>query len=226
MGTTKKTTTTSEQKNTYDPAALAQYQSGVQQGGGVLAAFMNDPYKNAYFLQQLGLINKQALGLGQRGVSNLWQNATAGGMSGNNLSSFMAANLARQGRATSGLQAGGLNALLPQFAQMRMGAAQTAMGFTPLQTGGTMNSTQTQKTSGLGTWLPQVIGAGLAIAGAPFTGGASLMGLASGNMFPTSGGGAAQFPLFGPTQPNFGMLTGSGGGGGGSYNSIPGWGGY
>src|SRR5258708_38589304 len=91
---------------------------------------------------------------------------------------MLGAQLARAGRADMGRQSDTFNNLLLGANQLRMGAAQTAMGYRPLQTG----STTTQQQSGLGTWLPQVAAAGMSA----FTG-----GMKFSNPFSSMGGGSS-----------------------------------
>jgi len=77
-----------------------------------------------------------------------------------------------QGRANTGLQAqlGFLNPVQNALG-MQQWATNAAESYKPLQTGGT----STESTGGLGTWLPQVLGAGLgAVTGG--LGGGGFMG--------------------------------------------------
>jgi hypothetical protein len=216
MGSKKTTTTQQDTTNKYNPLAMGAYERGVGSGMDVLQQFMQDPYKNAFFLQQLGMINRQASQMGQRGMSNIGRQAQMSGWGGNMGAAWQQSQQARQGRATSSLMAQGQNALLPQFAAMRMGAAQSALNFQPLQTGQSMTGTQTTKSSGLGTWLPQLLTGAAAIGLAPFTGGMSLAGLAgmaansttTSNPFAQPGGG-------------FTGLLGSSGGGMPNLTQLP-----
>jgi hypothetical protein len=217
MSSKKTTTTQQETTNKYNPLAMGAYERGVGSGMDVLQQFMQDPYKNAFFLQQLGMINRQASQMGQRGMSNIGRQAQMSGWGGNMGAAWQQSQQARQGRATSGLMAQGQNALLPQFAAMRMGAAQEALRFQPLQTGQSMTGTSTTKSSGLGTWLPQVLGAAAAIGLAPFTGGTSLMGLGG-----LAGMGAGSSASGGPLSNLSGLPIGIGNPYGPS-GSMSGW---
>jgi len=85
---------------------------------------------------------------------------------------------------------------LMQAGQMRQSAIGMAGQYRPLQTG----QTQTQQVSGLGSWLPQVVGAGLGAAGAFFGGG---MGGSGGGSSPFS-----QMPGDYANQPTGNLPTG------------------
>ena len=168
MSTKKETT--SKQETQFDPGSRGVFnalQPGIQ---GVLQQFMSDPLTASYFLKQLGMANQQISQLGQRNVGNLLANMRTGGFGGGNMNAFQQSALARTGRATSGMQSNAFNNLLMNANQMRLGATQQAQGYNPLVTGGTSQSTE--RTSGLGTWLPQVIGAGLGMASGAMGGGA------------------------------------------------------
>lgn len=132
--------------------------------------------------------------IGARQNSNLMSNATANGGAGN-LSSYMQASLARNSRSVGSMQSNSFLQSQMAASQMQMQGIQMAEGYKPLQTGGT----QTQQTSGLGTWLPQAVGAGLSIAAAIPTGGASL---AFPNMTPGQISGAFGGPTSAPTTPS------------------------
>ena len=206
--------TTSKQETQFDPGSRGVFnalQPGIQ---NVLQQFMSDPLTASYFLKQLGMANQQISQLGQRNVGNLMANMRTGGFGGGNMNAFQQSQLARTGRATSGMQSNAFNSLLMNANQMRLGATQMAQGYNPLVTGQT--ATQTTKSSGVGTWLPQVLGGALAVGLAPFTGGTSLMGL--GGLAGMGGGGGPEgsilgggFGQFKPNAPGGGIMPGQGG---------------
>ncbi len=213
MSTKKETTQKQDTTNKYNPLAMGAYEKGVGGGMDVLQQFMQDPYKNAFFLQQLGMINRQASLMGQRGMSNLGRQAQMSGWGGTQGNAWLQSQQAKQGRATSSLMAQGQNALLPQFAAMRLGSAQDALRFQPLQIGGSMTGSSTEKTSGLGTWLPQLIGAGLGMASGFMTGGASAMGggMGGGGGSPFGSISSGGFGQFLSNAPGGGVIPGQGG---------------
>jgi hypothetical protein len=144
----------------------------------------------------------------------------------NQSSPFFAAQLGKLQRQQSANQAGGYNNLLLQASQLRQQALGQAGSYRPLQTG----QTQTQQQSGLGTWLPQLIGAGLGIAGGAMGGGA---GLAMGSMFKGGSSSALNNSIAGNNAFIGGMNTGmdlpqwqgQGGVGGQTFNPfLPGGG--
>lgn len=154
--------------NQYDSASMNQYHTNHGNATNVFSDYMKDPLKASYFQNQVNILNRASNQIGQRNVSNLLnnQNLTGGGV----MPGYMSSMLARTGRDTGAMQAQNFLGALMQAEQNRRGAASAAFQDRPLQTG--QNSVQT--TSGVGTWLPQVIGAGLSGLAAVGTGGASL----------------------------------------------------
>lgn len=228
MSTKKKTTSTfnrkAEQKTTFDPGALAEYRKLTPLISQVLQDYMKDPRQATFFNQMIQMSNQQAGRTGQAMNRNLFQNQLAGGFSGNNMGAMQQSMLAANQRAVSGQKQGGFTNALLFAEQARRGATAQAQAFRPLQTGGTQTasgtSTSVSRTSGLGTWLPQVAGAAIAgVAGA--LGGQN----ASSGMAASLGGGGgfsgsqalgalpfqqniwqpqANNPLFGNPYPGFG----------------------
>jgi hypothetical protein len=163
----KKTTTTST--NVYDPASkntFNAFQPGIQSN---IQDWMKDPMKSSYFNTELGQANQQNAWLGQQGQQNIARNFKTSGMEGSpGLMNYM---MGANQRSNLSRQSNTFNNLLLNARDQQRQATGMAMGYNPLQTGGV----QTQKTSGLGTWLPQVAGMGL--------------GLLTGGMFGGGGGG-------------------------------------
>lgn len=195
---------------------LSYYLGG--QGGGVGSSggpFGSSLFKSAY---GQGTINAQQQG--QTAVGNIGQNAAQFG--GGNVPGFLQSQVRNAGYQTSGAQQGAYWNALNSTVNSQLGAASTAAGYRPLQTG------QTQKTSGLGSWLPQVVGAGLNLGLAGLTGGAS----AAAGALPTLGGSTSGFAnlMAGvngqgfPTPPTFGLPSGGVPGLGASMTgAIPGF---
>ena len=195
MSTKKETKTTVDYNkpalNTYN-ALQPQILSGLQQylGGDLI----NSPF----FQQALAFMMPQASRLGQRGVGNVFQNLAASGMSGAGMPGYLGANLGRAGRATSGLQANAFWNAFSQANQARLAALSQAQGYQPLQ----MGQTSVQKVSGLGTWLPQLIGGVAAAVPGMMTG----QGISSGMQGAL---GSAQFPgMSGGSFPNLSSMGG------------------
>jgi hypothetical protein len=198
--------TKTESKINYDPNAMGIYGQGIKTASGVFNQWATNPYSNPFFNMQKAFLSNQAAGVGQRNVSTILSNASRSGFGGGN-SGFTQSLIAQAGRATSGLQNQGLFQALQQANQNQQFALGNLWNFQPLMTG----STQTR--SGLGTWLPQVLGAAAMAGMAPFTGGASLAGMGSmiggaGNNSGFSGGyiGASN-PFHGAGGFNFGSVT-------------------
>jgi hypothetical protein len=96
---------------------------------------------------------------------------------------------------TAGNTARSTNSLIQGAAGTRNNALASAMNFRPLQTGGT----SVQQTSGLGTWLPQVVGMGMAAVTGGLSGGMSgaMMGAGKGALSSMPNGmGAAASSMF------------------------------
>lgn len=179
----KKTTTTTT--NTYDPASkqtFNAFQPGIKSN---VQDWMKDPMDSKYFNAELGQMNQQNAWLGQQGQQNIMRNFKTSGMEGSpGLMNYM---MGANQRSTLARQGQGFNNLLLNAGDRQRQATQMAMGYNPLQTGGV----QTQKTSGLGTWLPQVAGMGLGLLTGGMGGG--LMG-AMGGGGNSSGASSAYFP--------------------------------
>lgn len=158
MGTTK----TDTQTGKYDPGSMQLFQGLTGSLGPLMQGFMNNPYGNQQFQLEQQLGNTQARNMGQTATSGLLNNAIGSGMAGGASNPAMTEMLQNQARANTGLQAN-LGFLAPtQAAQQRQfGTMGLAAGYRPLQTG----QQDVQSTQGLGTWLPQLLNAGMGIAG-------------------------------------------------------------
>src|SRR5205807_3073664 len=95
-----------------------------------------------------------------RNNSNIANRASMFG--GANVPGFLQNQFLQSGNQLAANQANNFNSQLMYANNLRFNAANNMMNWRPLQTGST--GTQTQTTSGLGTWLPQVAGMGLSLA--------------------------------------------------------------
>jgi len=184
-----------KQKNQYNPASMSAFNTLTPQMQGVLSQYMQNPWQAGYFQQMLQQGSSMIGQQGAQNTSNILQNARTQGWAGAAPSAYTQGLLAQSGRGTSAAQSNLYGNLLLGAQQLQSGAAQTAAGYRPLQTG----TTTTQ--SGLGTWLPQAITAGAGLALAPVTGGGSLLG-SLGSLFGRSGGNAQGIntQIYGPSQ--------------------------
>lgn len=156
MGTKATTSTT----NAYNAPSMSAYNTLAPMGANTLGSEISQPYNNTVFNanKAIGSAANVASNLGSRATlsNNLGALGTSGGTG---FSGYAGSTVGRFGAATT---AQTNNALLMGAASNRNQALGSAMGFRPLQTGGT----QTQQLTGTGTWLPSVLGAGVAGASA------------------------------------------------------------
>lgn len=179
--------------------------------------YMQNPFSNPFFQTQQQLGTRQAQQLGGTQMSSLLHNMLAGGMAGGASSPAGLEMLQNQARANTGLQANlGFLSPVQNALQQQQYYSGLASGFRPLQTG----QTQTEKTGGLGSWLPQVAGMALGAAGGLFGGGAG-----GGGGTP----GAASYNMSDPSfyagafnSPTSFMPTGAGSASGGFWGGVPG----
>lgn len=163
MSTVNKQTST----NAFSQQGMDAYNQMTPAFSSMATGYMNNPFSNPFFQQQQQMGNQQANMVGQSAMSNITRNMNMSGMGGSNNPAAleMMNNQSRQNSQMRN-QMGFMNPMQNAFtAQQNFG--QMASQFRPLQTG----QTQTQSQSGLGSWLPQLAGAGLGIA----TGGMSGM---------------------------------------------------
>jgi hypothetical protein len=207
---TKKTTT-----NTYNPQSLSQYGQLGGAGTSTLLDFMQNPLSSMFFNLQNQMAQK---GIGQQQqsqVSTLMNNSKQFGSGGSN--PYLQSILAQAQRSGSGQSANALNQLLINAGNLRFSAAGQGLGYQPLQTGGT------QQTTGLGTWLPQLAGGALGMLSGGL-GGSNPLSTAMGSL-PTGGTGTNTNPFAGaggglsPMTPP-GLLPPQTGGNNSMYNGI------
>lgn len=181
MSTTKKTT----QTNQYTAPATAAQNTLSSTWSPIVQNPFGGPQYQMGLQQQMNAANQ----LNSNNIRNALNNANMAGM-GNLTGGARMSLLSGLGRQASGVrQQGFFNNWNTAVAQQQFGS--NVLGGLSGQLAGT---TSTQKTSGLGTWLPQVIGAGLSLA----TGG--LGGALSGAF----GGGGSSAPGFGASQASSG----------------------
>lgn len=195
------TKTQSNQQNQYNPQSMGTYNS-LQGGlGSTLNSYMTNPFGNPFFQTQQQLGTRQAGNLNQSNMSNLMGNINASGMMGGAGSPAALEMIQNQMRGNTANTA---NLGFLQPVQNAQGMQQFAIGqanaYRPLQTG----QSQTQQTSGLGTWLPQV--AGMALGGLTGGLGGGLMSMLRGPM-----GAAGAGSQFGPTGMSGAMNSAIGG---------------
>ena len=209
----------------FDPTSMAAFESLTPAGAGGLLDLINDPRKSVAFNENLASTNRMLGGLASRNMGNWTANQAALGAAPDPLRN--AEMISQIGRQSSGAQANAFLGLLSQANAMRGNAITSALGYNPLQIGesGEEESTEAikrtgkdvteEKTGGLGTWLPQVIGMGLGAVTGGMTGGWSPTNILGGAMgqkpsaasaSPGAISGAWTNPRYQPQQfqqPNF-----------------------
>lgn len=189
LGSTKKTTDTT---NKYDPASMNIFHQLGSAGSNTLQDYMKDPLKASYFQNQVGIMNRFSQQSGLRNINALL--GQRGMMGGGATPGWLSSNIGRIGRQTGASQSQNVLQALMNAESRRYSAAGNALSYRPLQTG----QHSEEQTSGLGTWLPQVIGMGASAALAFGTGGASMAakGLSTGAKLGIAGGSAAANTFF------------------------------
>jgi len=205
---TKQTTDSTNTLN-YDPNALSTYKQLISGGGNVLSQYMNNPFGNAFYNMGLGQSMAGANQLGQQNINTLSNNMAISGLGGNSGNAFQQAMLSNIGRGNQSIRSQANIGNVMNALQRQMTATGMGMSFSPLLTGQKGQTTQTQ--SGLGTWLPQLLGTAASAGMAGLTGGASLAfpGMSAGQISGKFGG-----PTSAPTTTmggGFGMLPMPGG---------------
>lgn len=188
FGNTKKTTDTT---NKYDPQSMNIFHQMGDAGSGVMQQYTKDPLTASYFQNQVGMLNRVSQQIGQRSMNSLiGQRGMSGG--GGIMPGWLQSNIARIGRNTGAMQGQNVLTSLMNAESRRFQAGGNALNYRPLQTG----QKSEEQTSGLGTWLPQVIGMAAQGAMAFGTGGASAIGMGAGKAaggIAGAGGGASSF---------------------------------
>lgn len=194
MSTKQTTNQSSSSALQYDPASKNIYGSLTGAGGGVLNQYMVNPFNNPFFNIGTGQAQRGAQQMGANAIQALMQNQKVSGLSGQAGQGFQQAQLGRIGRSTLSMGAQGNMANVMAALNRQMQATGMGMSFQPLLTGEKGQSQSVQQTSGLGTWLPQLLGtaAGMAMGGFGGAGAAAMAPAMGGTQGMMSGGYAPQ----------------------------------
>ena len=141
---------------------MSQYLSNLSTTMPWLRQNVTNPFGSDAFRRESSINQDNALNVGARNKSNILNNAAAMGYSTNG--GLINSMLGRAGRDTSSLQAQGFRSAVGNATNRQMQSAGLLNSFQPLMTGSNGTFTNTQTTSGLGTWLPQLISAGAGAA--------------------------------------------------------------
>lgn len=217
MSTKKQTDQSSKNTLNYDPKSKGLYDQLTQGGGSFLQGLINNPFGNASYKLGLGQSMKGAAQGGQNNINALMQNQKVSGLGGNAGAGFLQAQLGKTGRANQSMMSNANLSNVMNALQRQMTATGMGMSFNPLLTGETGKSQTTEQTSGLGTWLPQLLGGLASGAMGAMTGGASMAaGPAMGGAMNAPVSSLKQFSGFnqlpGPPPPTWGGYNPLGGG--------------
>lgn len=199
MSSNKTTTNT----NQYAPGAMANYSSWMAQLQPMLSGMMSNPFGSPSFNMNLQQQTKAASQLGQRNMRNSLQSFGNQGLG--TTGGAMQQLMGTMSRYGSNVQMQGYNNAFNQAQTNQWNAASlgTSAFGNPLSTG----NTSTQTTSGVGSWLPQILGSILGGASSLLTGGLS----GGGNAFGAgTAGGAAISGLPMPSQSPFSLGSNQG----------------
>lgn len=197
------TKTTNTSTNQYNQSSMGTYNAFQPQLMGSLMQMVNNPLGSSYFQNQLAQQQAASRQIGQRSNANALQNLRTGGGILSNAGGFAAGMLNRNQNANNGMQANAFNTALNSALQNRNFALASMQAYQPLQTG----QTSTQQQSGLGTWLPQLLGAGLGMAMPGIGGMMAGTGFMSGYRNSSGGYSGPSNPLSGTMSP---MMSGIG----------------
>jgi hypothetical protein len=178
MGSQQNTSSSNTSNATFNPTSLNAYNSLIGSGSNVLNSYMNNPFGNSMYTFGQQQTQKGAQQLGQQNMATLLQNQKISGLTGKAGAGWLASQQAQTGRANQAMRSQGNISNIMAALQRQMGAAGLGMSFSPLMTGQSSTGQSSTSTGGLGTWLPQALGAGLGIA-SMFSGAGAAGGLAS-----------------------------------------------
>jgi hypothetical protein len=164
-----------QQRMAFDPMSQAIYQSLLPAGTAILQQYLTDPVRAAYTMLGVGQAHRMLGQMGATQAATAMQNLRQLGMAGHVLQPVLAQQLSNIALQTQSQKAQALLDALQQAAALQRAAGGAAMSYTPLQIGqdtlsDVLRQAQMQQrmagrteemTGGLGTWLPQVLGAGL-----------------------------------------------------------------
>lgn len=208
MGTTNQTTGSNTSALTFNPQSQNLYNQLTSAGGGILSGYMNAPFSNPFFNLGAGQSQKGAQQAGQNNMAAVMQNQKALGLGGQAGQGWLGAQMAKTGRANQAMSSQANTSNVLSALQRQMSAAGTGLSFSPQLTGQSGNFSQTQTQSGLGTWLPQLMSAGLGAAMGGMGGG----GLSSLFANPTINAGSPSYMPGGGSilPPSFAGMGSSG----------------
>lgn len=161
MPTTNTTTGSNSSTLQFNPMAQGVYNNLVQGAGGILGGYMNNPFGNPSYTMGAAQSQAGAQAAGNNNMQALNQSALTNGLTGKSGAGFMAAQKAQTGRANQAMSSQANIQNIMQALQRQMSAAGTGLSFSPQLTGQTGNFSQQSSMGGLGSWLPQLMGAGL-----------------------------------------------------------------
>lgn len=162
MGTKQQT----QQTVNYDPTSLGQYQQFWQLATPLLTGMATNPFTSPSYQLNLSQATQAAHQQGSMAMQNALANLNTAGMGQTN-SGLRAGLLSQLGRYGSNLGYQGFLSAVNQAQSNQWNALSMLGSRTPLVTG----QTGTSKTSGLGTWLPQLAGAAISGLTGGLTGG-------------------------------------------------------
>lgn len=205
MSTKQQTTGDNSTAFQFDPSSLSAYTRNLSQFLPTAQSWFQNPYGNQMFQQESAIGQDQAANVGSRMKSNILNNAAAMGYSTN--TGMINNLLLNAGRNTGNLQAQAFRGAIGSANQRAVQGLGISSAFQPLMTGSKGTFNQTQTTSGLGTWLPQLAGAAAGAAMNAFAPGA-------GSITNMAGQGGSGLGLGGVSVPSWqGISSGFGGGG-------------
>lgn len=213
MGTKHTTTGSNTSTLQFNPQSQNLYNQLIGSSGNQLQGYINSPFSNAMYMMGAGQSAKAAQNIGGTNMSALSQMMKGSGMTGQAGAGWLAAQKAQTGRANQSMLGQSQTSNVLSALQRQMQATGMGLSFTPQLTGQTGNFQQTQQSSGLGTWLPQLMGAGLNAGMAAMTGGMSSAaggGGGFGSLMGGGGGSGAGFSGFSGSSPFTGFTPSSG----------------
>lgn len=213
MSTTQNTTGSNTSNLQFNPAAQTQYNNLVSQGGSQLSQMIQSPFSNPMYsfgAQQSAQAANQA---GNNNMAALNQAQTTGGLSGQAGQGFAAAQKAQLGRANASMKSQAATGNVLNALQRQQTAIGTGLSFSPQLTGSSGTNQSSTSMSGLGTWLPQLLGTAISAGTTAATAGAKTSTPSSPANAMTSGYSLPQPSYATPTSilPNGfgGGMTGS-----------------
>ena len=198
MGTTNTTTGSNTSQLQFNPLAQGVYNNLIGGAGQQLQGYINSPFSNPQYTLGAAQLQAGAKAAGQQNMNMLNQNQLAQGLGGQAGQGWLGAQRAQTGRANQAMssQANIQNVLAAL--QRQQSAIGTGLSFSPQLTGQTGQFSQTSSMGGLGSWLPQLLGAGLSAGIGAANAGGGTSGLFAN---PTGGsvGGVSNPSLMSPS---------------------------